>query len=321
MKKPLLLFLVIATLLGCKSPAIKETATSTISPVPYVTPAGDKIIFLDDYYTDYLKGIKAGCKNVDSLYMARVHNPIINNYFTKSEYLEEVKPFFPLPSGNKDTAGFGLYIAAVETNKAKIEELIIHALVKSRTYLKNDSLTVYVKPANAGWKAILQKMGGVNGLTPGSKQIIVIVDPQISSWNEMLEPCIAHEYNHAYWTKMYFAQSNDWSLLSYLVFEGRADSYARLLYPKAVFPWDSALTDKEKTDLWNEIKPELLNSDFKLNTDVMFGGNGYPIWGGYTLGYSIVQSAIKNNPKLSPAELSALSSEKILEMSDYKTTQ
>jgi uncharacterized protein YjaZ len=314
--KNLIVLFVILLLTSCSQPAKQNALSEKPLPAAYVTPAGDKIVFLYDYYVSFLKGVRAGNKNIDSLYRVTIQYPIENNYFSKCEYSDLVKSQFYYSI--QDTTGLQNYIYIIIGSKEKMEKIITSALADANKYLKNDSITIYIQPSTNYLKTIIQKMGGITGLTAGSKQILLSVDTGITGWDEMLKYTVAHEFTHTYWTKKNFSNSSHFTLLDYLCFEGRADSYAHLIYPDIKCPWTSALMDNDKTDLWNKIKPELNSGDPTLMRGVMFGSADYPLWGGYTLGYSIVQSALKNHPELTPEQWASLEPEKILEMSDYK---
>ncbi len=303
-------------LFGCGQPTKQNTNIDKAKPVAYITTAGDKIVFLEDYYRVYLKTIKTQYASRNKIYEGEIQDSIFSKYFSKSEYSELVK--ITLASPIKDTTGLRNYVSEITNNHQKIEELITSALAASNKFLKNDSVTVYIMPCNSDIEKINTEMGGVSGLTAGSKQIVISIDPGVNSWQEMLPYDIAHEFNHTYWTKMNL-KTAQWTLLNYLVFEGRADSYAHLICPDVICPWTKVLSEKMEADLWNKIKSQLKNQDMAYQYNIMFGSkNEYPLWGGYTLGYHIVQSALKNHPELSPVEWANLAPEKILEMSDYK---
>ena len=275
----------------------------------------NKIIFLNDYYSAYADTAKNDITNRDNLYKEKVQGAIFNNYFLKSEYSDIVNDFLSAPI--QETNELQKTIERINVNKKRIESKITSALEKSNTYIKNDDLTIYILPANPNNKLIMQSMSGIMGLTAGSKQILITIEPTIVGWEEMLEYAIAHEFNHAYWTNLNFGKSTKWTLLDYLIFEGRGDSFAHLLYPKVKAPWTSALNEKDKKDLWNKIKPKLQSEDIPFQMEVMFGSRNYPFSGGYTLGYDIVQMALENTT-MSVENWTNLSSEKLLEMSGYK---
>jgi uncharacterized protein YjaZ len=313
-------------LFACNQPPKKENSQQPdapkVSPTAYAIGGGNKVVFLTDYYADYLKSVKAGIKNHDSLYRMKIQYPICNKYFSTCEWAQLISYSFYYPM--QDTTGLEAELATIDNNKEKIEKTISSTLADCNKYLKNDSITVYVQPFEGGYmKNILKRMGGITAVTGGSKQVMLTIDPEVNIWSDKIADCIAHEFNHTYWTKMNFRNpGNKWNMLNYLVFEGRADAYAHFIYPAVLAPMDTALTEQQKTDLWARIKPELNNEDMTFQRKVMFGSLedkvNYPLWGGYCLGFAIVESALKNNPKLTPEEWTNTAPEKILEMSDYK---
>ena len=275
----------------------------------------NKIIFLNDYYSAYAETPKSEIVNQDNLYKEKIQRAIFEKYFLRSEYSNLVKVFFSSPIQN--TTELKKAIERIHVNEKSIRSVITLALEKSRIYLQNDSLTIFILPANPDNKAMMQHMSGIMGLTAGSKQILLTIEPEIEGWEDMLEYAVAHEYNHTYWTKMHFGKSTKWTLLDYLIFEGKGDSFAHLLYPKVNAPWTSALNKKDSDDLWDKIKPKLQSGDIPFQMEVMYGSRNYPGSGGYTIGYDIVQKALKNT-SLTVNNWTNLPSEKILEMSGYK---
>jgi len=313
------MFFLVFVLFSCTFSPQQNKDTNKPQPTIYTTPAGDKIIFLDDYYKSFLEAVRSS-KNTDSLYRVIIQYPILNQYFSTCEYSEYAKYNFYYPI--EDTTGLENYISGINRNRSKIERLIASALAMSNKYLKNDSINIYIIPSTNYLQKTIRRMGGIAGFTVGSKQILLTVDTEVNTWPEMLEDAVTHESNHAYWIKMNFKKmtsSYGRTLLDDIVFEGKADSYAHLFYPNIHCPWDSALSHEDEPTLWSKIKPELDNSDMSLYRKVMFGSAGdYPVWGGYKLGYKIVQAALKNHPELTPEEWTNLDSKKILEMSGYQ---
>lgn len=92
---------------------------------------------------------------------------------------------------------------------------------------------------------------GAGGFTAGSGKILLFVNPE-GDWKEWTPYITAHEYHHAAWTHLWTedhpGQEPLSDLVDYLIFEGRADSFAHLLYPDKIAPWTQALTpEKEKS--------------------------------------------------------------------------
>lgn len=284
------------------------------TPIVYLNN-GNKIVFLDCYYSDFQHSVNKD-SNLYKIYKDKVKAPIMK-YFANSTYADLVKRFFffvPV-----DTIDLATHIDNIKTNRVKIEELITAALAKCNTALKDDSMTIYIIPAANSLKYITAKMGGVMAVTAGAKQIVFGINTDIPEWSTMLTYNTGHEYEHAYWTQTH-AKDTDNTMLGYLLFEGRADSYAHYLYPDLQAPWTSTLTQNGKDSLWTTIKPKLNNEDDTFQHNVMFGSydGKYPFWGGYCLGYTITQSALKNHPELTPVQWAKMKPEEILKMSDYK---
>jgi uncharacterized protein YjaZ len=279
-------------------------------------PTPDKIVFLTEFYTAFIDKVKADEKNCDSIYKEEVQTLIYKKYFQKSEYSSFVKDFFAPTI--KNTPELKKSIERISLNNEKIRSKITGALNKSRQSIDNDSLTIYIIPVNPERRQIIEAMAGIMGLTAGSKQIILTIEPDISGWENMLEYAVAHEYSHAYWTNVNFGKSSQWTLLDYLVFEGRGDYFAHLLYPNVVAPWTVALTENQKSGLWNKIKPNLRSEDISYQMEVMFGSRNYPVWGGYSVGYDIVVTALTNSKNIKAVNWTNFEADKILALSNYK---
>ena len=79
-----------------------------------------------------------------------------------------------------------------------------------------------------------------------------------------------------------------------------------------------ALTESQISDLWNKIKPNLQSEDIGLQMEIMFGSRNYPVWGGYSVGYDIVITALENNKNLIADYWTNLEAVNILRKSKYK---
>lgn len=221
-----------------------------------------------------------------------------------------------------DTTGLDSIINGIEANKTNIEQKITTALADCRGYLKNDTITVYIAPSDQGMRKVLQSMGGINSWTENHKAMVLVIDSRIRNWTGMLQYCVAREYNHAFsWDKMNQGALLALNLLDRIVAEGKADAYGHLLYPDVKCPWDTALGDEEIQYQWGRMKMELRSEDYYMIQGIMFGSDNYPAFTGYNVGYVLVESALKNNPNLTPEQWTNLSPGWILELSDYKTGQ
>ncbi len=304
-----LIFILFIFLFGCGQQT-SQTKDFAKEKTPF-----HRVIYLDKYYSEFLSAIKTDFSHRDKIYSEKIKDALIKDYFSKSVYSDLVIENFSYPIA--DTLGLTKFIADLNANRTEIETIISSAFILCNKHLQNDSVTFYIAPTTADLKEITDKMGGVSGLTTGGKQIILTIDFNISAWQEALSQTVAHEFNHAYWTNENLTPAYKLTLLEYLVFEGKADAFAHLLYPKIKASWTCSLSDKEKENLWNKIKPNLQSDEPTLLGAVMFGSKDYPVWGGYTLGYDIIQRAFKNHPEIINTNWTNLSADEFLKLSNY----
>lgn len=276
-----------------------------------------EVIYLDKYYTDFLEAIRADSSNRDSIYSNQIKDKIVSEHFSKTEYSDFVSGWFSKPI--KSTSDLSKYISDIATNRKEIETIISSAYLGCNNYLNNDSVIFYIVPALADKKKVMNEMGGAAGFTPGSKQIVLQVDFNIKTWKEALKYTIAHEFNHACLIKENPTEMREFTLLRYLVFEGKAEAFATLVYPleKERIPNTFSLSDHEKKALWLKIKPDLQSDNWDIFMEVMFGSKNYPNYGGYTLGFDIIQTAFKNHPEILKTNWTYLDAESFLKLSDY----
>ncbi len=108
-------------------------------------------------------------------------------------------------------------------------------------------------------------------------------------------------------------------MADYLVFEGRADSFARLIEPGGqAAPWTSALTPRQESEAWRIIGRHLQATDPQLLQGLMYGGaEGVRRWAGYTVGFHIVQAFLQSHPDLNVREWTAIPADELVRQSGY----
>jgi hypothetical protein len=186
-------------------------------------------------------------------------------------------------------------IGLLDGTKKTILEAVTAGLKHSQLILSPNGLSrvcvLYFSPDNP----VRTRMNGVMGFTPGKDLIDLYVSPgkDLNSW---IVYNAAHEYHHAAW--MYLSPERDpygFTLLEYLIFEGRADSFANKV-TKITAPWTHAIAPTLQCQLLTLLKPSL-GMQGAILPKVMFGdGDKYPTWTGYTIGYEIVQSFLRVHP-------------------------
>ena len=276
----------------------------------------DKIIFLNDHYSNFVNAVKKDAGSQNAAYQETVQTPIFKTHFSASDYAFVVNSNLATPIRN--ISGLQGTLDRIKTHEGSIKENVLSALRDSRKLLKSGDQFIYILPANPDSRFLMEKMGGVMGLTAGRNQILLYVEPEIKGWETMLKYAVAHEYNHVYWTQRNIGKANSWTLLDFMVFEGRGDSFAHLLYPKVKPAWTNALSDDDKTVLWNKLKDKVSLTDPSFHLEVLFGSRNYPNWGGYTLGYDIVQNYLANHKSANVEKWADLDAKEILSLSSFK---
>jgi len=172
-------------------------------------------------------------------------------------------------------------------------------------------------PANPEYKELYMKYGiGMHAITIGTGRIIISIDPTFKNWQQLLPYTLAHEYHHSVWTSRNFVTS-DFTPLEYLVLEGKAESFAKELFPIDNHPFMNMLTEIQEKRIWNLIRPEMNKRNSEISDNIMFGTKEIPYGSVYTIGFNIIESFKNNNPKIDDRELMDLTPEHILLLSKY----
>jgi uncharacterized protein YjaZ len=197
-------------------------------------------------------------------------------------------------------------------------EIAKNALSKITSNLPGPDTKIIFMPANPAMHDVFMKYNFcMNGVTPGSGKIIIMIDPSFPQWKKTLPVVLAHEYHHSTWISRNW-KSSDFSLLEYLIFEGRADAFASNLYKDSENPWTTMINKEQEEKVWNLIRPEIFLKGHERINKVMWGNEDIPVGSGYTIGFNIIKSFKHNNPGYSDREIIDLEPEKIFEMSKYK---
>ena len=201
-------------------------------------------------------------------------------------------------------------------------EAIEEALKKSSRELPGPDTTVCLLGADDRQAAYSHQEGmGAGGFAAGSEKIMLFVAPE-GDWKEWLPYVAAHEYHHSAWTHLWKKDHPRGEPLSeladYLVFEGRADSFAHLIYPGLRAPPTRALGPEEEERAWKAMREDLGSSDRDLWFGYAFGGPQAPRWALYTVGFHVVQGYLQRHSDQDVEEWTAVEARKIIEESGYE---
>jgi uncharacterized protein YjaZ len=211
-----------------------------------------------------------------------------------------------------------LRAAVAEVAGEHVEPRISEALRNATRLLPADEITVclFVFPPDSPMASLVrEKMSGLMGFNEAPRVFWLQVLP-VAGWSAQIQYGAAHEFEHS---MAYTASSAKVSLLEMLLAEGRADSFATLLYPERVPPWTRALTDDQERAVWEAMQPFLSSEDDGIIDKYVFGrpDDDVPLWAGYTIGYRIAQSYLQRNSGEPPQRWAALDARTLLAKSGY----
>lgn len=299
----LLFVIIIGMLVGC------EKETSKLEDKPKFN-----VFFVDEQLKEYIEKVeKNEAEDIDKLYKKIVYDPI-KKFASNSEYSGLVNYYVKRPDMN-----FSILKSKIDIlNRENVIGIVEDALNESNEFLSGIDTTVYVFPYEPENDLFKYNSGGVAGFTLGKGKILLSANPTYPSWKIYLSYIVAHEYHHSVWTDQEYEAKSE-TLLEYLIFEGRADSFANIVCPDAKLAEKRYLSEDQEKELWNKIKSNLDSTDGDYKRKVMFGDNEeFPSWGGYKIGYNIMQGFIKNNPDVSIEDWTSMDAKEILEKSGYE---
>lgn len=166
-----------------------------------------------------------------------------------------------------------------------------------------------------------ESVNGVVGTCIGDS-ILIRVNPAVPDWQSYIPWVLAHEYNHTIWGyNYYYIKGNrGCDLLTSIICEGEADSFAKAICPIVNPSWIQALTAVQEQEQWSALKEYLYCEDsMELHHRFFFGEEAptTPAFTGYTIGFNIVQKYLEVRPDISFSQLANTDAKEILETSGY----
>lgn len=271
--------------------------------------------------------VKINNQNFEILTAFKIYEDYVSN---KSDYNDNI--FLKIKNEFNHNAEYPFLIDAIKNEIKPDKELakeiemmrsidfvkIVDSVYKKVTkILKGPDTKILFIPTNPAYRKIYKQYGvGFHSMTLGTGKIIVSFDPTFENWKQLLPYTLAHEYHHSVWTSRYF-ETADFTPLEYIIFEGRADSFANEIYPFKNHPFINKLDYKNEKRIWNLIKPEMNKRNSNINDQIFYGTKDIPYGSVYAIGFNIIKSFKANNPGITDAELIDMSPEKILLLSKY----
>lgn len=313
LKNPINLLVVVSAfflLISCSN----EKATSEIAAEFQHKNQTFHVVPLYDYVLDYTNKVKGNPdQNNNSEYFSKVTEPFqsyvadhdVNIAHTYTPYFQPTSQIEKLEENTKELVN----------NQDKINELIKDALIKSSNNLSGGNKTIFVMALNPENAFPIRKMEGVSAFTLSEDAILVQIAP--SFIEEALEYTIAHEYHHT--VHMEQNQDESYTLLDTIVFEGKADYFARMIYPDKEVPWNEPIPEKLLVNVIDQVKQHANSTSANTYSEFLYGNpsKDIPLWSVYKIGYPLVKSYLENTIDMSVEKWSDKNTTQIITASDY----
>ncbi|WP_186321458.1 DUF2268 domain-containing protein [Bacillus sp. FJAT-22090] len=200
----------------------------------------------------------------------------------------------------------------------QINQWIEEAILESAELLSSGSNTsIYLFPVNPENSFTRYNLNGVGGFAYFGDNVLLMIDPTASK--EVIKYTMAHEYHHTVNMTLNGEQSVN-SVLDFILTEGKADSFATILYPEINPPWIQPLPEDITARVLEELRINGNSTDYKIYNRFVYGypAKDIPRWSNYKIGYQINESFIENNPDSSILEWTKTNADEIVSKSKYK---
>nr|WP_259547043.1 DUF2268 domain-containing protein [Heyndrickxia oleronia] len=272
-----------------------------------------KIVPIFDSLLEYIQKVKENPKeDYKDLYLSTVIEPFRIEAFGENggKWLKD-KINFAAPI---NIERLNESIQYLDGNYEYFISLVKESLEKSSNLLPGEKTTIYLFPFNPDQYNLIKQMSGVTAFATPNNSIILQIAPQKFT-EEMLKYTLSHEYHH---TVNFEKNGNqNWDLVDYVLSEGKADSFANLIFPNVEVPWTRELSEDEEQTIWNWLKERRTSFNETDLAEMRNGNSVFSYWSDYRIGYKIMQDYLSKNPDVPVEEWTNMNSEDILRKSNF----
>lgn len=301
------IFIILSFLLGSCSNEVEkiENHPEEANENPVIFKYKEQEFKIYSYYQefeDFLESAKKQPDKLEELYAQSIIKPVSSDLG-----LHHINNNWML-TAPRDLETMDELMMELMVKKTIINELIVEALKDSSKQLPGGNKSIYVLPYTPESKSMMKTENSVSGEAWNKDTMLIIIDP--SFLDKDLKHVIAHEYNHLVAMENNKAET----LLEGIILEGKADTFAKTIYPNVDTPWIKPLTGYYKEESWKIFKENIDSVDSEIWTDFLYGNRGKGIlpWTNYKIGYEIMEGFLKENPDVSINDWTKMSAEEIL---------
>ena len=147
-----------------------------------------------------------------------------------------------------------------------------------------------------------KEMEGVMGVARYSCVFHMFISPTEFTYTAFRETFV-HEFNHTIYYYLHFDRFGTFTLFDHCIMEGLAEHFREDVVGGTGSPWAHALTEPEAMAVLKQIENDLDIVDDTYREQLMFGGETFKTWTGYSIGYWLVHRARKEHPQMPWKEL------------------
>ena len=154
-------------------------------------------------------------------------------------------------------------------------------------------VTIFVLPMKN--EIMSADLDGVNAFALGKNTVYILINPTIPNWQKSLLYTLPHEYAHLVSARYVPFQS----IRTGIVYEGLAEHFREFLFGGDPAKYSLALTREDALKAIPLLSDEDLDcfiddSNYDFYLSYFFGTGNFPDWYGYSLGYWLIDSILKN---------------------------
>ncbi|RCW63946.1 DUF2268 domain-containing protein [Saliterribacillus persicus] len=306
-------------LFGCSDSTEGENSAEIDFKTPVTfTNKGQEFTIIPFYqeYLNYIEGAKKQEANLKQLYYQTVKQPFLVNAFGeefKDGEIEDWTLSTPTPINELEKS-----VQNLIENQSSINEIVKQTLKESSDKLPGGKKSIYIIPANPTNTSTMKFLNGVTGVTWQKDVILIQIEPSLLK-DEYLNYSLAHEYHHSVFMENNELDYNT-TLKDDVILEGKAETFARSLYPDIIVPWHKFPTIQMEENAWEFFKENTSATDLAVKEVLLFGKakKNIPDRAIYTLGNKIMNSFTEENPNIPIEEWTDMSANEILLESQYE---
>lgn len=288
-----------------------ENSPKPIISSPEIYKEGEQEFEIYTYYQPFLDFLEQAEKQPDNgeeIYRETVLKSFKDNGFSYTDFNQDI---FNTPS---DLLELRKTIVALIDKQVELNTSIKEALATSVDSLQGGDKKIHIMPTIPEMSYSINDIGLTSGYAWNKNNIVLLVGPSFQKGD--LQYTVAHEYHHVVY--METAGSSWYTLLEQSVVEGKADTFASMLYPKVDAPWIEPFTNIENKKVLGIFSANLDSTNTDLTIDFLNGNQwkGIPMWSRYKIGYQIMDAFRTNYPNMAVEEWTKIPAKEILEKSN-----